>query len=196
MCDELNLSWLDEDERLSKIQQNYIRENMSSIQCYNVYINMKMHIDKIVCSVKELTIIDSSSCNMGFTNEILLQHIESNKQISTGIKYKLLDILLYNIELEPENIQHYSQSDTLFSNSLFLKSYLAIQSIPVPPSIFIFHNLNSIYFLFQEVESVKSAKSILSHDSKSTNSKHKTRKVTIQDCSKPDCKRNNFTKRY
>jgi hypothetical protein len=67
-------------------------------------------------------------------------------------------------QFEPENIQGYSKSDN--SNELsksFFKILPVFDSISVTDSIFLFHSINSIYFLFKEIEclDVKLPKSIL-----------------------------------
>ena len=187
--DELNLSWLKEEQKMSQIHQNYLRENMQNIQIHTIYINANNHIDKIVCFNQELTVLGSSSPStlVGLSSEMVLQIVQSNRSLSTGTKYKLIDILVYNVDIEPENIQNFSNIAMNASNidaySPFLKSYPLVCEIKVPPSIFIFHDLNAIYFLFQEIQLINAPnhKSILkSENNLSTIPRKKTKKVSIQ----------------
>ena len=185
--DDLDMSWIVETERLSKIDQNFARENMNEIRLHSIYINKTNHIDKIVSTIQPLAIVDLSNMIMGFTNDFVIKLVENSKTIN-GIKYKLLDILVFNVDLEPENIQTFSQIkptqldqikptqldqikptqldqikptqlDQIKPTQLelpdfscrFLKTYSVIQDIKIPASIFIFHNLNAIYMIFQEL---------------------------------------------
>ena len=185
--DDLDMSWIVETERLSKIDHNFARENMNEIRLHSIYINKMNHIDKIVSAVQPLTIVDLSNMIMGFTNDFVIKLVENSKTIN-GIKYKLLDILVFNVDLEPENIQTFSQIKPTqlelpdFS-SRFLKTYSVIQDIKIPASIFIFHNLNAIYMIFQEIVFLANPYiSILKHsrDIVTGETNHrKTKKVSI-----------------
>lgn len=171
---DLDISWVIESERLSKISQNYLRENMDKIQIHSIYINIKNHIDKITSTWH---VIDSLCANsVGIKNDIILKLIESNKILQTGNKYKLLDLLVFNIDLDPENIQDFSHSDLIADfSSRFLKSVSVLNDIKIPASIFIFHNLNAIYLIFQEIGNTNIT-SILKNPN---NKLRKTKKVTL-----------------
>ena len=176
LSDDLDLSWIEEDTRLSKISQNYFRENMKYIYTYCIYINKGLNIDKIVSSVQELSSICTvDSPEYGLSKTVISDIIQANQILSTGIKYNLLDILVYNVDLEPENIQGFSKMDSLEKfTSRFLKTYSHGQDIIISPSIFIFHNLNSVYFIFQEVDT-----NLQPALKTSDRSKKKTKRVSI-----------------
>jgi len=180
--DDLDMSWLIETERLSKINQKYSRENMNFIQIHSIYISKTNHIEKITSTNQSLHSFDQTTNQS--TDPSIIGLLKSNaiKLVDTSNKYKILDILVFNVDLEPENIQDFSKMDELGGfSSRFLKSvYMAptIQDIKIPPSIFIFHNLNAIYFLFQEIDLVP-PKSILK-SSGSVPNLRKTKKVSIQ----------------
>ena len=59
--------------------------------------------------------------------------------------------MLYLVDLEPEHIQSFSKN-TDSNASQFLKVLPPIEDISIYPSIFIFHKLNAIYFIYHEVE--------------------------------------------
>lgn len=178
ISNDLDLSWLNEDERLTKINKNYLRENMKYIYIHSIYINKNNNIDKITSSVQELDILLDCSENgvssVGLSQKTLAQCISETKILSTGVKYNLLDILVYNVKLEPEHIQNFSKMENLSElPNLFLTKYTGDCDIPIPASIFIFHNLNSVYFIYQECQNA--IKSILGKSSFK-----KTKKVSIQ----------------
>ena len=147
---DFNLSWLDEHKRLTDMQQNYMRENMQNIKFHSIYINTKSFIDKIDSNDQDLVTVGSTHSVLH--NEKVLQLVQNNRNSIPGKKYKLLDILVYNIDIEPEHVQNFVQNSTGYDTS-FLKKIPIIDDITIPASIFIFHDLNAIYFVFEEIES-------------------------------------------
>ena len=149
--DEVDDSWLKEHKRLTKIQElESIKEPMVSIQSHFIYINIHSYIDKIVSETIDLN-LGKDGVSSFIYNDFLLQLIQS-KKINTPIsKYKLKDIILYNVELEPEHVQNYSNSESFQDLSKsFFKPISVINDTIVQPSLFIFHNVNCLYFIFQE----------------------------------------------
>ena len=153
---------------------------MNEIQIHSIYINKNNHIDKITSKTQSLSVIDSSNNNVGLKSSTVIQLIESDQ-------YKLFEILVFNIDLEPEHIQDFSKIDNLghFSSKFLKNVYLnsTIQDIHIPSSIFIFHSLNAIYILFQEIVHFQETiipKSILKKTDSSNSNLRKTKKVSIQ----------------
>ena len=179
--DDLDFSWLEEQERIQNIQSNYYREPMESINTYFIYINQNNYIDKILCEKYDLDI--NNGCSL-LNKETLLQIIQSKKLKTHYSKYKLIDILQYHNELEPENIQSFVNNGELEECSQnALKNISLFDDIVINPSIFIFHGINCLYFVFQEVETVKqnirkSYKSILKNGNREPFKKG-TKKVKI-----------------
>lgn len=182
--DDLDMSWIEEEERLQNIQTNYSREPMESIRVYFIYINKNQYIDKILCENQELEIRSDGSGSQ-INKETVLKMIQTKKISTPFSKYKLNDILLYNIDLEPEHVQDYSKSDG-DKGAGVLKKIPIFDEIIIVPSIFIFHGINSLYFIFQEVEiekvhhSRRSLKSILKLDT-APKGLPSTKKVRIRD---------------
>jgi len=184
--EDLDMSWIEEEERLQNIQTNYSREPMESIKTYFIYINKNQYIDKILCELQELEVKPDESGSL-INKETILKLIQTKKITTPFSKYKLSDILLYNIDLEPEHIQDYSKTNIEdIGNKDLLKKIPIFDEVTIAPSIFIFHGINSLYFIFQEVEIEKvkpsrhSLKSILKLESSPKNSPS-TKKVRIRD---------------
>jgi hypothetical protein len=179
---ELDTSWIENEERLEQVQQNYFREPMEFIEVLFVYINTNDYIEKIISEKHPLFIMEDKKTSV-LKKEYLLQLIQ-NKKIKTGHSiYKLMDILIYNVDIDPDFIQNYSKSENVAENSAgFFKVLKIVDDILFPPSIFIFHDLNSVYILFQEkdfdIAKVK-PKSILKVSSGSDNKS--TKKVKIME---------------
>ena len=174
--ESLDTDWLDLENKIDSIDSHYIREPMTEIDVYFIYIDYNSYIEKIVCE-KE-TLLE----NCGIDKDRLLQIIQSRRHIfdpskHNNKKYKLLDLLSYNVDLEPKYIeQDFADSADIYSQ--FFKVLPIFDDIKVADSIFIFHEINSLFFIFKEVDSGndKVARSILKTEN---SSKNITRKVRI-----------------
>ena len=165
----LDISWITEQQRIQNIQSNYSKEPTNDIHIYSLYINQNSSIDKITC--KKQPVIDGR-----IERDIVLGIIQNNKT-SASKKYKLIDICLYHVDLEPEHIQSYAKTQDISSSSSGFFQVLPIaDEIPIHDSIFIFHSLNSLFFFYKEapVSHNHTVKSILkpSFKSSSTNKTH------------------------
>lgn len=149
----LDASWLIEQERIHTIQNNFHREPMKTIKLYFVYINNEDSIDNINSEVYTIQSVNDKNCSI-ITQDELLHIIQSKKKTTPSSKYVINDILLYNIDLEHEQLQSFTKynSDEMMENSTkLLKSNGIIKNMVISPSIFIFHNINAIYFIFKEL---------------------------------------------
>lgn len=182
---DLDTSWIEEHERLSTINENYLRETMDSINVYYVYINRNQYIEKIISDKLPLSLSEDKTHSY-LSKETLLQIIQSRKIRTSFSKYRLTDVVSYLVDLEPENIQSFSNNENVeqYTPSFFkIRSFM--DDIQFNNSIFIFHGINSIYFLFEEVELLNhrhTLKSILKTSvSNSVSDKTNTKKVRIQE---------------
>ena len=66
------------------------------------------------------------------------------------IKYTLLSLLKYNIDIEPNHVNIFLQQPTEKSN--YLSVIKSIENIYLSPTIRMFHPLNEIIILFYEAE--------------------------------------------
>jgi hypothetical protein len=155
--DILDTSWIDEFEKTNNIENNFIREPLKNIHFYFVYINKNKNVDKIIIKNHSL----ENSC---ISKEKLLYIIENNRTFN-NYKYKLLDLLLHSVDLEPHDIQNFINSS---KPKYFLKPIPIFNDIIIPSSILMFHPLNSLFFLF--IEHDLPPKSILKKN-------HKTKKM-------------------
>jgi hypothetical protein len=142
-ADDLDVSWIKEQERLQSTTVLQKREPMQKINLCFVYIDRNQFIHHIC---KDVEIIEQSK----ISSERIL-HIIQNKKVKTPTsKFKLNEILLYSVNVEPEAIQSFTQDNS--SGSSFLNSISVANDVKIPESIFIFHNVNMLYFIFNEVE--------------------------------------------
>jgi len=156
---DLDISWIDKHERMNNIHKNYQREPMDSIKMCYIYVNLDSEIEKVIYENEILGQIDSSN-NCTLSKERVLQIVQNKKILNASLKYSIDTILLYNVCIEPENIQKYVNSENVVSEP-FLKVYPIIDEILIYPSIFIFHEINCIYFIFKQIDVKPILKSIL-----------------------------------
>jgi hypothetical protein len=104
---DLDISWIEEQEKIQNIDKNYFREPMDTIDIHIIYINTNLYIESIT---KEQHVLTKKEKTTVLEKERTLQIIQSKKKNTAFSKYKFMDALLYNIELEPEQIQNYANA--------------------------------------------------------------------------------------
>ena len=188
--DYLDTSWIQQEKRVQDIQNNYSREPMDSISGIFIYINQNNYIDKIV---REIIPLQREPANQSTISPDSLLKIIQTKKLRTPIsKYKFTNLFTNIVDIEPEQIQSFSQLDVAaLSNHSFFKETSITDSIIIPSSIFIFHSMNTLYFFFQELPTQKhniTLKSALKHsflqdhgEPEHTSSHRNTKKVRIVD---------------
>ena len=186
---DLDISWIEKHERMNNIHTNYQREPMDSVKMCYIYVNLYSEIEKVIYENENLGQIDSSN-NRIISKERVLQIVQNKKILNASLKYTIDTILVYNVSIEPENIQKYVNSENVLP---FLKVFPIIDEILIHPSIFIFHEINCIYFIFKQIDVKPIPKSILKtggngiktggNGIKTGGNGKKTKRVRIQDVS-------------
>lgn len=140
------MSWIREETNLLKMDKNYMREPMTSIRCFFLFVNKNDYIEKITS--ESVDIIDGR-----ISKERALKVIQDKRYSRVNAKFVFKDAQIFIVDLEPEQIQDYSNNDNFINVSNgFMKPVSVFDDIVIVPSIFIFHDTNAIYFVFQEVE--------------------------------------------
>jgi len=167
----LDTSWIQTEEKIDSIENLYSREQCESIDIFYIYLDKDNAIEKIV-SEKEMP------QNGEISKERLLKMIQTKRMVNKK-KYKLFDILSFQVDIEPTNIEAFNKNKEINEISEHCFKVLPLfDSISCISSIFIFQDINSIYFLFKEPEKFKELKSILKDGEKKNTC---TKKVRISD---------------
>lgn len=209
---DLDISWIENHERMNNIHKNYQREPMDSIKMCYIYVNLDSEIEKVVCENEILSKFDNSDTRI-IPKERVLQIVQNKKMLNETLKYSMDSILVYNVSIEPENIQKYVNSEngvldgSPYNSTFFgdkdnlyngFKMYPIVDEILIHPSIFIFHEINCIYLIFKQTETKTLPKtlpkSILKTEGTAPNMK-KTKRVRIQDAGHVIKKTHNITKK-
>jgi len=83
--------------------------------------------------------------------------------------------------LEPDDIQSWSESDYSENNKQsFLQTFTIMDDLYLKPTIFIFHELNSLYFIFRQILKKTNPASILKFiEDEPKNHKSITKRVRV-----------------
>ena len=154
---DLDTSWIEEEE----FQSAYEKESMTEIVLFFIYINRQMAIENVIKEYIDIDIdIDGEDVNKASISKEKLLHIIQTRRHRPGFlgKYKFMDLMAFHVPLEPGQLEGFVQGDLEVVGG-FMRSLAIFDSIVVDPSIFIFHDLNSLFFFFKEAENP--SKSIL-----------------------------------
>lgn len=152
--DNLDLSWTEEYNRTLNSQAIPFCEPMQNILLHFIYIGSTSEITKVITEPCSLEILDNGSGSC--LSELRILQLIQVKRTLQDVMYKLDDILLYFVTLDPNHLADYAKAPS-WTHSFFKSNSSMPSNIIVPPSIFIFHSCNSIYFVFKEMVLVEPA---------------------------------------
>jgi hypothetical protein len=179
--EDLDLDWIQEFEKIDNEYKVYYTEELSFIRIHSIYVNNNNDIEKI----REQKIILK---NPGILSKEELLSIIKHNSFSNEIKYSLLSILKFNINLEPFNLKTFLRNKNPAIGAPFLQSIKNLDSIKFDKSITMFHDINEILIIFhQKVK--KNNKGSNPHDNKNytkkvfinSNTKKKTKKKELKE---------------
>jgi len=180
------MSWIEKNE---SILHNEVQEKiyMDEIDCIFIFIDTKGDIIKINKEAVDLE-INKKENNSILRKDSLLNLIQTQKQSMTNMSFIYKHALSYLFEYDHQDVLFFIENDKDFEPSL--KPLPLFEDIFIHSSIYIFHDLNCLYFFFEE--SGKQLKPILKiHDLKKfVPSKRVTIKVSKK--SKAHTRKNNL----
>ena len=135
----MDTSWIETFEKTEKDYEMYYKENIHEIHTYMVYINLNNEIEKTIN--KKITLNKENK----ITKEELIDIIEKHKKVDS-VKYKLENTLLYNFNLENDELKNYLMNTEKYN---FIKE-LSLDDIKIEKTIKCFQKLNSIILLMKE----------------------------------------------
>ena len=170
MDDDLDLSWIQEEQTLLEGPTQSKKINMSEIALHCIYVGSNQDIVSHSLTKCSLEIRDTHST---LPNECLLKYIKQF-QVANGITYKIGEMMLYHVNVDFENLQVFlscGSIGTFHPISMF-------EDVKIEPSLAIFHEVNEIYFIYQE-KSVGSVNLVSILKNELTQKSNHTKKVRI-----------------
>ena len=149
--EELNTDHLDnyrEQEKQFIKQTNLTKEPITKINIWNLYINKRHHLEKI--KINEVSIANITD------KKIITEYIKS-KCTDETIKYKLLSVLKYNIELEQNQLQDFMNEEY---HPNYLETLRSLENIDFKDGLSIFEDLHTLFILYYEKSSFNVTKRV------------------------------------
>lgn len=141
--EDLDSTWLQKFQNLDDEYKNYYTEEISFIRIHSIYINVNNEIEKI--SEEKLLLK-----NAGILQKEELLSIIKHNSFSNNIKYSLLSILKFNINIQPIHLNNFLRNKDKNIGCSFLQSVKNIDSIKFDKSISMFHDINNILIIFHQ----------------------------------------------
>ena len=141
--EDLDSSWLEEFEKMDNEFKNYYTEDLSFIKIKSVYVNKDSNIEKL----REEKILLKVP---GYLQKEELISIMKHNSFYNQIKYSVLSILKYNINIEPIHLKTFLKTKNKNVGDYFLQSVKNIDTIKFDKSISMFHDINEILIIFHE----------------------------------------------
>jgi hypothetical protein len=145
VAEELDEGWIKEFEENDKNFEIFYSDDVYYVKLHCIYIDKLSNIEK----VKEEKIFLN---NQNFLSREEMLGILKNHSFQNNIKYSVMSILKYNIDIEPLDIKHFLKSKNAHSSDQysFLTPIKNIDSITFKKTISMFHDLNNIFIIFYE----------------------------------------------
>jgi len=169
----IDVAWIEKHERLLSVEQVYVREPQNNIQITFIYINKDDYINKIICETVPVV-------NGSISYQTLVQLINGKKRLTPTSKYKFDTLATFFIDLDADQVQPFVNNiDFKTENGFFRANVPFLDGIRIPDSIFLFHELNSLFVIFREIDlehNRHTVKSILKKAVETNNGKTKKKK--------------------
>jgi hypothetical protein len=173
--------WIEEFENLDKEYKDYYTEDLAVINIHCIYVNKNDEIERVL---ENKLILKTPGI---ISKEEILGLIKHN-MVCNEVKYSLLYILKFNINLEPIYLKTFIRSKEPLANigNQFIQSIKNIDEIKLDKSISMFHDLNDLLIIFNDKSNLTNSTNISYHN------KVKTKKIYLNSNSIKKTKRNLF----
>jgi hypothetical protein len=142
---DLDATWINDFEENDKHFEIFYSEDIEYVKMHFIYLDKENNIEK----VKEDKLFLKTP-NFISRDEIL--GILKTHSFVDSVKYSIMSILKYNIDLEPLDVKYFLKAnlDKLDGQYSFLTPIKNIDEITFKKTIAMFHDLNNLYFLFYQ----------------------------------------------
>jgi hypothetical protein len=140
--EEFDDNWINKYEDEEEKYKIFYPEEVKYLKVNCLYINKKNELEKI--TEKEIHLNSGNKIE----KEELVKLIRENEKMDKT-KYKLISILVYNFNLENNEIKNFIKNSDSFECLNNLKN---IDEFTLDSSINYFHNINNLYVIFNAVE--------------------------------------------
>lgn len=149
---DLDTSWIDDFDAIDNEYKSYYSESLEFINMNCIYLNaaneiINVHEEKVIFLNKGILCREEV---VGLIKRNSIINIDKEKDKD---KYSLLSILVFNINIEPENLKTFfklnkGKDKEKSIGSQYLHSVKNIDAIVFDKSISLFHDINNLYLVF------------------------------------------------
>ena len=142
MDDDIDDSWIKEFKEKEDAYNDFYKEETRSIRLYFLYVNTSNTLE----SIKSDSLILEEK---GVVTKDQLVSIIKRNQRSNTVKYRLLSLIKFNIDIEPCDVMSFVDG-TDKSREEFTTSERYLDDIKFQDTICMLQDLNSLFFVFYE----------------------------------------------
>ena len=165
--------WIEDSEKLYNINDHFNKISHKTIKTIFVYINDSNYIDKI----KKQNIQINNDC---ISNKTILKLIYENRIKNNKAVYNFDSLSLFHIPIEHDKINNFNNMEMESYN--YLHNMNINTDINIPPSLFIFHNISTLFIFYKQKLLENTVTSILkSCITPKCNNKKTKKRVTIKE---------------
>ena len=161
---DLDTSWIADFDAIDNEYKSYYSESLEFINMNCIYLNaaneiINVHEEKVIFKTKG-SLSREEVVGLIKRNSIinLLKNNDNDKEKDKDKdkdKYSLLSILVFNINIEPENLKTFFKlNKDKDKGSQYLHSIKNIDAIVFDKSISIFHDINNLYLVFYKKDTL------------------------------------------
>jgi len=142
---EIDNKWLKEIKDNEKDYNDFYKEKPTSIKIYHLYVSRE---NQVVFSKTETYLLNTTNGKHATLHKDTLISIIKNNSSSNNIQYKLLSLLKFNLDIDPEDI--ISLAIHKKDGSEYLSSESVLRDIIFNDSVCIFQDINSLFMVYHE----------------------------------------------
>jgi len=168
---DIDETWINEFKKNEEVYDDFYKDKVEQIKLFYLYVSSTNNVESIK---KDSIQLDTDGIlKKNKIIELILQHQNYN-----SIKYKLLSLIRFNMDIEPEQIKEFVYTTNKDKPSQFITSEKYLNDIKYSDTIHIFQDLNCLYFIFYEEKSkITNTKTITKTNTKTNNPTTQTKKI-------------------
>lgn len=167
-----DFNWISESEKLYNINDHFNKVNHDKIKTIFVYINNSNYIDKISKKYIDIT-------NNTISKDLLFKTIYDNRIKNPNSIYNFDTAKLFHVPIDHDKINIFNNSND--NDFHFLNNINIDNDLIIPPSLFIFHNINTLIVFYKQKLLDIQPKSILKPINRPKTNKKTKKRVCIKD---------------
>ena len=142
---EIDNKWLKEIKDNEKDYNDFYKEKPTSIKIYHLYVSRE---NQVVFSKTETYLLNTTNGKHATLHKDTLISIIKKNSSSNNIQYKLLSVLKFNLDIDPEDV--ISLAIHKKDGSEYLSSESVLRDIVFNDTVCIFQDINSLFMVYHE----------------------------------------------